>query len=61
MSTPEYVWLHEERMFAELVFLGAYYSQVRYTREGIDYEVLVSNDEFDYVEGDNDGDDDPEN
>lgn len=61
MSTPEYVWLEEERMFAEMVFLGAHFSKVRYSREGIDYEVLVSNDEFKYVEGDYDGDDYPEN
>jgi len=48
----EYVWLTDERTFAELVRLGAHFSTVRYTREGIDYEVIVSNDEFDYWEDD---------
>lgn len=58
MSTPEIVWLEEERTYAELLSLGAFFSTVRYTREGIDYEVLVSNDEFDYIEGEGaDGDD----
>lgn len=42
----EIVWLTEERTFGELITLGAYYSLVRYTRGGIDYDVLISNDEF---------------
>lgn len=46
----EYVWLTDERTFAELIRLGAYFSTVRYTRGGIDYEVLIDNDEFEYKE-----------
>lgn len=54
----EIVWLTEERTYGELLSLGAHYSMVRYTRGGIDYEVLVSNDEFDikYDGEDDDGD-----
>lgn len=51
MREPEIVWLVEERTFARLVQLGAFFSVVEYTREGIDYEVVVTNDEFDYWEG----------
>lgn len=54
---PEYVWLTEERTFAELLNLGAHASLVRYTREGHDFEVYVDNDEFEYRE-DDDSDED---
>lgn len=52
----EIVWLTEERTFAQLINLGAHYSIVRYTHGHIDYEVLISNDEFKYVEGEGSGD-----
>lgn len=53
---PEYVWLTEERHYAELVNYGAHFSLVRYTRYGYDFEVLVSNDELNFIEADNDED-----
>lgn len=40
------VWLIEERTFAHLLNLGAFCSIVRYTRSGIDFEVVIENDEF---------------
>lgn len=43
---PEIVWLHDERTYAILVSMGAYYSKVKYTRGGIDYELIVDNDDF---------------
>lgn len=46
----EIVWLLEERTYAVLVNLGAYYSTVRFTRGGIDYDIQVANDEFEYLE-----------
>ena len=49
MSHYELVWLEDERVYAELIHLGAFFSKVRYTVEGIDYEVLVSNDEVEYI------------
>lgn len=58
MTPPEIVWLVDERTYAQLVSLGAYFSKVKYTREGIDYEVLVSNDEFEYIEGEDAASDD---
>lgn len=44
-----------DRTLAEVVQRGAYASLVRYTRGGIDYEVVMENEEFDDYEG---GDDD---
>lgn len=53
----EIVWLTEERLFAELVNLGAHASLVRYTRAGNEYEVYVDNDEFEYREEDDSDED----
>lgn len=53
------VWLIEENTLAVIINRGAHYSLVRYTREGIDYEVLVASDEFNDVER-GDDDDEPE-
>jgi hypothetical protein len=47
---PEIVWLYEQRTFAVLVTMGAYFSRVKYTREGIDYEIDVDNDEWEFYE-----------
>lgn len=52
----EIVWLEDERTFAELVHMGAYFSWVRYSRGNEDYEILVANDEYKYIEGDDIGD-----
>lgn len=57
MTRRELVRL-EDRTLAEIVQRGAYFSLVRFTRGGIDYEILVGNEEFDDYEGDNDGDQD---
>lgn len=54
----ELLWLTEERCFAEMVTNGAHCSIVKYTREGIDYEVIVDNDEFTYFGGDASDDED---
>lgn len=48
-DTPRLVWLTEERTFGELVSMGAFYSRVRYFKEGIDYEVYIENDEFEEI------------
>lgn len=46
MGEREIVWLTEERRYGELLARGAYFSIVTYTLGGIDYEVLVENDEY---------------
>lgn len=56
-SSLEVVWLTEERTYAYLIQSWAYYALVRYTREGIDYEVFVDADDFEYI---NEGDDSDE-
>jgi hypothetical protein len=50
----ELVFLTDERIVAQLIELGAYASRVRYTRMGIEYEVVVTNDEFEYIEREED-------
>lgn len=40
------VWLIEEKVWAHLVSHNAYYSTVRYTLEGTEYEEIVENDSF---------------
>jgi hypothetical protein len=54
MKLPEIVWLTEERIFAVLVNRGAFYSVVKYERAGTDYEVQVSNDDYEFYEDPND-------
>lgn len=53
------VWVVEEHVFGEIVNgLGAYYTTIKYVKGGIEYEVLMENDEFtlleDFFEYDND-------
>lgn len=58
----ELVWLHDERTFASVLRRDAYTSMVRYVREGITFEVMVDNDDYDYItefnEGEESGDED---
>lgn len=50
MPHVEIVWLLEERVFGILVRLGTYFSLVRYNKNGMEYEVLIENDEFEIRE-----------
>ena len=53
------VWLTEERCFGEIVgSMDAYFTLIRYTKRGIEYEVPVENDEFEILEDLNEYDDD---
>lgn len=54
---PEYVWLIEENLRAELINLGAYTSVVRFTQFGTLFEIAVNNDEFIIGEDGNDDED----
>ena len=45
---PEYVWIPDERVYGILVSSGAYFSTVAYSVDGITYQVVMSNDEFEY-------------
>ena len=44
----EWVWIHEERVYGELINYGTYFSRVRYEKSGLEYEVLLENDEFEF-------------
>lgn len=52
----EIVWLPEEQVFAFLIKRGAFVSTVQFTRGGIEYEVMVENDEYEYINEGGDGD-----
>lgn len=56
-QVSEIVWLTEERTFARLVKLGAYYSVVTYARGGIDYEVLIDNEDIEFGADEDDDED----
>lgn len=53
--------LLENRTLAELVRRGATFSLVRYTRGGIDYEVLVENEDYEFEGEDTNSDNDDQN
>lgn len=50
MSDIQFIWLFEERTFGVLIEMGAYFSRVRYVHGGIDYDIYVENDEFEFWE-----------
>ena len=52
----EYVWMIEEGVRAELLNLGAHASVVKFTLYGTIYQVLVDNDEFNYIREEDDDD-----
>lgn len=55
----EMVWLREENRRAVLINLGTVFSTVAYTDRGVEYEVLVENDEFDFIGEDDEDDAEP--
>lgn len=44
------VYLHEEKVYGTVEKLGAFASNVKYQKDGIEYEVFAENDEFAIVE-----------
>jgi len=44
------VFIHEENVYGTVDKLGAFASVVQYKKDGIDYEVLLENDEFAIVD-----------
>jgi hypothetical protein len=43
------VWLTYERTFGYLVTEGAHFSRIRYQAGGMEWDVLVENDEFEII------------
>jgi hypothetical protein len=54
LSSGGLIWLKYERVYGTIVNMGAYYSTVSFHKNGIDYEVVVENDEFYFVEEEDD-------
>ncbi len=53
------VWLIDEQVEGHIVgSMGAFFTMIAYHRGGMDYEVLVENDDFELIEGDVIDDDD---
>jgi hypothetical protein len=44
------VWLHEEQCHGSIIKEGAYFSLVRYQKDGMDYEVFVDNGDFSVID-----------
>jgi len=44
------VWLPVEQTYGYLVELGAFFSTVKYTKDGVDFEILMENNEFEFLE-----------
>ncbi len=55
MSPARKVYLIEEGIFADLVSNGLYASQVKYIYGGVEFDIVVENDEF--IELDDEGED----
>jgi hypothetical protein len=46
------VFLKDEQLYAELVTEGAHVSRVKYLYGGIEYDVLVENNEIEFLDDD---------
>ena len=44
------VYIHDEQVYGTAEKLGAFASQIKYNKNGIDYDVYVENDEFAILE-----------
>lgn len=45
------VWLDAEQVYGEVVGgVGAYFTTIRFVKDGFEYEVLMENDEFELME-----------
>jgi len=43
------VYIHTEDVYGEVVHSGAYFSTVRYSKNGSDFEVLMENEDFWFI------------
>lgn len=49
MRPIEYVFIPDENVVAEVMYLGAHFITARYEKGGIEYEVQLTNDEFEFI------------
>ena len=52
MPKSRMVFLKEESVYAELITAGAHASRVKYRYGGVEYEVLVENEEIEFLDDD---------
>lgn len=52
MPRSRMVFLKDEQLYAELVTEGAHVSRVKYLYGGIEYDVLVENNEIEFLDDD---------
>jgi hypothetical protein len=50
MTNNELVWIHSEEIYAELLSRGAWASKVRYLKDKTLFEVLVENEDLDFIQ-----------
>ncbi len=50
MSDGDFIYIHSEGIYGELVSYGAHVSKVRYIKDKTMFETYVENDDFDIVE-----------
>lgn len=53
------VWIEDEGVYGKCLHYGAYFSTIAYAKDGMEYEVLMENDEFTFIgpEDEDDSDD----
>ena len=44
------VFIKDEEVFGQVIHLGAHVSTIRYQKDGFEYELLMENDEFIFME-----------
>ena len=44
------VYIHDENVYGTVEKMGAYASEVKYQKDGVEYIILIENDEFAIVE-----------
>lgn len=49
MSENELVWIHSENTYGELISRGAWASTVRFIKDTIMFEVMIENEDLDFV------------
>ena len=43
------IYIHDEQVYGKIIKEGAFVSLVNFSKDGIEYEIFLENDEFDIV------------
>lgn len=44
------IYIPDERVYGEIISYGTYASKIRYSRDGIEYQILMLNEDFEIIE-----------